>query len=243
MDMRSIWFPWLILVPLLLQSACSKPDDPADDQPPAPGVFEAGLAEVKIPAPLGSPAIGYGQIGADPSVTPFADLIPGTTRQHGALSFKAVALSRGDDHEVILVRADMLGIQSQLRSGVLLELEQRLGRNLNDSLIIGSNHTHGGPGRVVDRGGTFGYTFDTFDPELYTNVVSALADAVELALLDLAPAELGYTMAENSDAHNDRRCENDALLDHLQENPSLPIIAVKRDGRIDVTGRDRSDAK
>ncbi len=226
-----------LLLALLLIGCPEDPpaddDDTTEDEPPEPGEFQAGIATVTIPAPLGSPTVGFGQIGVDPSPTPFADKYPGTTRQHGALVFRAVALSRGEGFEVVLVSGDLLGFGSQARSGVIDELETRVGRDLDDALIVGCNHTHGGPGRWVDKTGPYELGFDSFHPEMFTRITGALADVVELALADLAPAEIGHVIASTSDAHNDRRCENDAL-DLLQENPSLPVLAVRRDGQLDA---------
>jgi len=240
--MRHLWSLALLLSLFLIAPACDEEadddsapgddDDSAESTPP-PGPFMAGTATVEIPAPLGSPTIGFGQLGGTPSPTPFADLIPGTTRQHGALTLRAVVLSRGDDYEAIFLVGDLLYMGAQARSGILIELEERLGRDLDDALILGGNHTHGGPGRFVDKTGPFELGFDRFMPEMLVRLQDAAADAVELALADLAPAEVGYVMASTADAHNDRRCSNDHLP-LLQENHSLPTIAVQRDGQIDA---------
>lgn len=200
---------------------------------PDPEAFRAGVAEIAIPAPLGIGTMGYGPFGADPSVTPFADMYPGTTRMHGQLNFKAVAFSRGPAHEVVLVRMDTIGVFEQLRAGVLDVLEERLGRRLDESLVLAGNHTHSGPGRLLMTDGVLTALGDTFLPEFYDRAVGALADVIEAALDDLAPAEIGFVMAETSEGHDDRRCENDSL-DVIQENPELPVIAVRREGAIDA---------
>lgn len=198
---------------------------------PDPEAFLAGVAEIAIPAPLGIGTMGYGPSGSND--TPFSDMYPGTTRMHGQLNFKAVAFSRGDAHEVILVRMDTIGVFEQLRAGVLGELEDRLGRRLDESLVLAGNHTHSGPGRLLDTDGLLTALADTFLPEFYDRTVNALADVIEAALGDMAPAEIGFVMAETSEGHNDRRCENDSL-DITQENPELPVIAVRREGVIDA---------
>ncbi len=200
---------------------------------PDPEAFRAGVAEIAIPAPLGIGTMGYGPFSAPESITPFADMYPGTTRMHGQLNFKAVAFSRGDAHEVILVRMDTIGVFEQLRAGVLDELEGRLGRRLDESLVLAGNHTHSGPGRLLMTEGVLTALGDTFLPEFYDRAVGALADVVEAALDDLAPAQIGFAMVETSAGHNDRRCENDSL-DIIQENPELPVIAVQREGEIDA---------
>jgi hypothetical protein len=185
--------------------------------------------------PLGIGTMGNGAIGAQDlvNVTPFAEGYPGTTRQHGALTLKAVALSRGEGHEVVLVRSDTVGVFQHLREAVLNELELRLGRRLDHGLILAGNHTHSGPGRLLDATGVFELLADTFFPEFYDNMVDAFADVVEQAIADQKPAEIGHAVAESHEGHNDRRCENDAL-DQVQEDPSLPLVAIRRDGKVDA---------
>ncbi len=200
---------------------------------PAPGSLVAGVAEVRLPAPLGIGTMGYGAFSVDPSITPFASTFPGTVRAHGQLTFRAVALSRGEAHEVVFVRMDTVGVFQQLREAVLDELERRIGRRLDDALILAGNHTHSGPGRMLMANGALIALGDSFLPEFYDNVIDALADVVEQAIADQAPAELAYAIAESHDGHNDRRCEND-MLDQPQEIPDLPVIAVRREGRIDA---------
>ena len=241
--MRHHW-TWLMMIALSLSvTACNGDgddddsaigdDDDTTEEIPDPGEFRAGVATVKMPAPLGIGTSGYGALGADPSFTPFADTYPGTTRSHGALTFKAVALSRGDHYEVVFVRSDTVGVFQHLREAVIDELEVRLGRDMDDALVIGGNHSHSGPGRMIDSEGVLTLLADTFFPEFYDNMVDALADVVEMALLDLAPAQVGFAMGSSNTAHHDRRCENDALS-VIQENPALPIIAVQRDGQLDA---------
>ena len=244
---------WLrYALPLLLLFACDGPTTsdggtPAADaghdaslpppqvreELPTPGPLMAGSAVVRIPAPLGIGTMGFGAIGEDPNPTPFSEQFPGTTRVHGELTFRAVAISRGEAFEAIFVRMDTVGVFQQLREAVLDELESRLGRSLNESLILAGNHTHSGPGRMLMTTGALIALGDEFFPEFYDGVVQSLADVVEQALADLAPAELGTATAESSEGHSDRRCENDSLP-QLQEVPDLPMIVVRRGGQIDA---------
>lgn len=216
-----------------MPDAGREPPPRVREELPDPGELQAGMAQLRIPAPLGVGTMGFGAIGVDPSPTPFSDTFPGTTTSHGELTFRAVALSRGERHEVILVRMDTVGVFQQLREAVLDELQDRLGRDLNDSLILAGNHTHSGPGRLLMTTGALVALGDTFFPEMYDAIIDAVADVVEQALADLAPAELGIGMAESSDAHNDRRCENDSL-DQVQEVGDMPLIVVRRAGQIDA---------
>lgn len=201
---------------------------------PAPGPLVAGVAETRLPAPVGIGTMGYGSVNAKAkSVTPFAEMYPGTTRQHGAPMLKAVALSRGPAYEVVIVRSDTIGVFEQLREAVIERVKADTGRDLSASLVIGANHTHSGPGRLLYTDGPLKAAADSFLPEHYERVVAAFVKVVEDALADQKPAEIGHVVSSLPDAHNDRRCNND-LLPQKQEDPSMPIVAIRRAGAIDA---------
>ncbi|MCA9609819.1 MAG: neutral/alkaline non-lysosomal ceramidase N-terminal domain-containing protein [Myxococcales bacterium] len=211
----------------------NEPPPRVREELPAPDALRAGVAVRRIPAPLGIGTMGFGAIGEDPNPTPFSEMFPGTNRMYGSLTFRAVALSRGEAFEVVLVRMDTVGVFQQLREAVLDELESRTGRRFDDALVLAGNHTHSGPGRMLMTTGSLVALGDYFFPEFYDHIVAALADVVQGALADLAPAELGFATAETSIGHHDRRCENDSL-DQIQESPDMPLIAVRREGRLDA---------
>ena len=200
---------------------------------PAAGALEVGIAERRIPAPLGIGTMGFGPIGLDPNPTPFVDVYPGTERVHGELTMRAVAISRGDAHEVILVRTDTIGIFQQLREAVLDLVEERIDRRLDDSLIIAGNHTHSGPGRLLMSSGALATLAGPFFPEFYDALLDSIATVIVDAIADQAPAEIGHAIAQSTEGHSDRRCENDALP-QVQEVPDLPLVAVRREGRLDA---------
>jgi hypothetical protein len=199
-------------------------------EPVEPGEFQAGIARVRMPVPLGIGTTGYGFFGVTPNPTPFADIYPGTKRVHGHPAFEAVVLSRGEDFEVVFLRSDTVGVFQQFRRGVVLELKERTGRDFDDILMLGATHTHSGPGRVIDSGGPFVFIADTFFPEFYGRMVDAMADVVEAAYADLAPARLGHAVAHPAEAHNDRRCEDG--LDYT--NSTAPLLALEREGQLEA---------
>ena len=214
----------LLIVPLFILSACPQPDPPA----PEPGEFLAGSAEVRMPVPIGIGTVGNnGIFGAPDNPSPYADRYPATERLHGHADFTAVALSRGPGFELIIVRSDTIAMLQQIRDAVVAELQDRTGRDLDHALVIGATHTHSGPGRFV-QGGMYNVIADYFVPEFYVGVVNAMADAVELALADLGPAEVGVGMALAPDCHSDRRCED--MEDYT--NDQLGLISVRKDGEI-----------
>ena len=105
---------------VLLFSSCVPEEDPpvppcAEDDG-APGPFQVGVAEVRMPVPLGIGTAGFnGLFGAPNSDSPFADRYPATAHIHGHPDFKIIAMSRGPGHEVVLVRSDMVAVIQQLR--------------------------------------------------------------------------------------------------------------------------------
>jgi len=213
---------------MLLLLACTK----SEPQVPDPGPLEAGMAHARIPAPIGIGTAGYGGFGADlpDSDSPFAEIYPATRNLHGHPEIQAVIVSRGDLYEAVFVRVDAVGMFQQLRRAIVLEVEDRSGRDIDDALLIGATHTHAGPGRVIDGGGIFDLIADRFFPEYYERLVDSVADTILAAYDDLAPARLGTGVATCASAHSDRRCEDG--LDYT--NDTIPLVAVEREGRVDA---------
>jgi hypothetical protein len=205
------------LVAVFLTAACG-----------GPGPFEAGMARVRMPAPVGIGTAGFGPFGVDGDPSPFSEIYPATTQVHGHPDFKAFVFSRGDGHEIVVLRADVVGVFQQLRRGLVIEIQERLGKDLDQELLLAATHTHGGPGRVVDAGGPFDFIADRFLPEHYERMIDAMADAVELAYDDLAPARFGEVRTSSA-GHADRRCEDGQDF----TNDQLSILAIEREGRID----------
>jgi hypothetical protein len=183
-----------------------------------------------MPVPVGIGTVGYLGVTVDAEPSPFARRYPATTRVHGHPSFRAVVISRGPGQEVVFLRTDMIGVFQQFRRAIVLAAETRLGRPIDDALVIGGTHTHSGPGRVLDGGGVFDLIADSFFPEFYARMVDAAATAIVEAFADLAPARVGHTWVESASGHSDRRCEDGR--DHT--NDALPIIAIEREGKIDA---------
>ncbi len=221
----------LFAVLALLLAACPAVEDevppPCTEDTSEPGEFQAGVAEVRMPVPLGIGVSGNGGIGGPNSPSPYARRYAGTTRIHGHPTFKAIAMSRGIGHELVLVRSDMIATVQQLRDAAVAEVLERTGRDLDDGLMIGATHTHAGPGRFIE-GTLFAVIADEFLPAFYKRLVASLADVIIAALDDLGPAEFGYVMAQAPEAHEDRRCED--LEDYT--NDTTPLIAVKKAGEV-----------
>lgn len=183
-----------------------------------------------MPAPVGIGTVGYFGISVSAEPSPFARRYPATTRVHGHPGFRAVVLSRGPGNEIVFLRGDMVGVFQQFRRAVVLEVEARLGRPIDDALIFGATHTHAGPGRILDGGGIFDLIADVFFPEFYERMVDAAAATIVAAFADLAPARVGHTWVLCGPGHADRRCEDGRSY----TNDSLPVVAVEREGKLDA---------
>ena len=200
---------------------------PAPEEVPQPGELVAGSAAVRMRVPLGIAVTGNGFFGTPTNPGPYADRYPATERLHGHPEFVAIAMSRGEGFELIFLRNDMIATVQQLREAILAEVEARTGRNYDHALIMGATHTHSGPGRFI-QGGLFNLIADYFVPQHYEALIAAGADAVEQALADMGPAEIGYSLVQAPDAHSDRRCED--LLDYT--NDQTAVIAVRKEGEV-----------
>ncbi len=204
----------------------------SDSALPEPGPLMAGMAEARIPAPIGIGTSGYGGFGSDlpDSDSPFAEIYPATKNLHGHPQISAVVLSRGEPYESVFVRVDAVGVFQQLRRAIVLGVEAESGRDIDDALLMGATHTHSGPGRIVDGGGIFDLIADRYFPEFYRRFVDEAVGTILLAYEDLAPARLGSGSLEIAGAHEDRRCEDG--LDYT--NDTTPVLAVEREGRIEA---------
>ena len=212
----------LFALSLVLACPATEPDPPAPT--PEPGEFQAGAAVLRMPVPVGIGTSGYGFLGGTDSDSPYADSYPATTRVHGHPDIRAVMYSRGEGFELILVRIDMIAAVQQLRDAVIAELLERTGRDWDDALVLNASHTHSGPGRFIQ--GFFSIIADDFFPAHYERLVGAIADTIEAAHADLAPAELAVVRASAPEAHKDRRCEDGEIY----TNDDAPLIAVQKDG-------------
>ena len=217
----------LLFAALLLACPTAEPT-PEPPTPPQPGVFQSGAARLRMPVPVGIGTAGSNPIGGGTSSdSPYAKTFPATTRLHGHPDLRAVAYSRGQGFEVILVRSDMIAMLAQLRDQVVAELLDRTGRDYDDALVFGATHTHSGPGRFVQ--GFYSVITDSFFPVFYDALVNAAADVIEAAIADLAPAELAIVYASASEAHDDRRCDDG--VDYT--NDRTPLIVTRKDGAIE----------
>ncbi|MBM4394438.1 MAG: neutral/alkaline non-lysosomal ceramidase N-terminal domain-containing protein [Deltaproteobacteria bacterium] len=200
-------------------SACG-----AGEGGPGTTPLRAGVATRPLPAPVGVSMAGFFVPGDDEGSPFAANLMPSRGR-FMELDVRALAVE-GDGGRLVLVRADAIGMFSQMREEVLDRLRARTGLDLSDALVIGGTHTHSGPACMYD--GALGWLTDEFLPELYDRVVDAIAETVRDALADLEPARFGWAIAQDATLAEDRRCQNPPL-----SSPDLGVLRFDRaDGAV-----------
>lgn len=179
---------------------------PVDDK------FRVGISSTELPAPVGIPTAGYGEgtSGKDPR-SPFAVAFAATTRQHLPIRAKSLYLQRGTD-ELLIIRLDKIGTPEETLAEFTRRLEKRTGRVWDGRVILASNHTHLGPGRLWES--MLGeFANDQFWPQYYVMFLEAIVDSSIEAMLDAEPAQFGYGVTECPECHNDRRCESPEMKD------------------------------
>jgi len=167
--------------------------------------FEAGVAEVDITAPIGTPLAGYGARWGRPS-----------TGIHDPVYARALYLSDGKTAAVI-VASDLIGIMKTLRDRVLSYLPTDLGvpqRNI----LLSATHTHASQGAMTNlllaKIATGRYDEDVFDTTA-RNLAKVIVEAVRTS----KPAAFGYgTGTNNKLSYN--RAHRDGPID--------PVITVIR---------------
>lgn len=141
--------------------------------------FQAGFSRVDMTPPIGTGLSGYSQKRVSDGIKDTLDI-------------NAVAFSDGTNRAVV-ISADVISFRAYFD---LYRKQAAAAAGLPpEALFIACTHTHTGP---VIGACIYGQTFDTFKKaSIYERFVGErLADAVKLALADLAPAKLSIARGE-----------------------------------------------
>jgi len=179
---------------------------------PRDDLFRVGVSSGLPPAPIGIPTAGYGEAtsGKDPR-SPFAKAFAATTTEHTPIRAKSVYLWRGMD-EFLLIRMDKIGTTSEFLDEFTRRLEKKTGRSWDGKVVLASNHTHLGPGRLWEN--MIGeFANDQFWPQYYIMFLNSLVDIAIESIKDAEPASFGYGVTSCPECHQDRRCESPEMLD------------------------------
>ncbi len=205
-----------------------QPPDRNEARPAATGVLWAGVSVLALDPPVGVSMGGFGN-RSGPLDSPWTDLFSASEGSHGHLWLKAIVFEVAGERLVIL-KVPLPFSEDSLTHAMLDALEARHGLDLRGRIITAATHTHHGPARFWRLPPPLGVAgIDNPDDELIRRFGDRMAEAVALAIEDLAPAEFGYTTVENWDpddrVYRDRRSSNDPTWG---KDPRLTVFAVRR---------------
>lgn len=207
--------------------------------------LRAGAGEAVVDLPVGHSTAGYAQSSVlaydlprnDPG-SPFADLFPATRGVYNAPKAKALLLDNGVTHFAV-VKIDAIFMTDVLVAKTVLLAKRELGLNLANRIIFSASHTHGAGCRFATsmrvklleneigwRQDAVGHGVDSFNPESVNRMAASIVKALGEAQAALRPAGLGYARGKNTDAHHDRRCQDDALYGRDNIDHDLGVIRV-----------------
>jgi neutral ceramidase len=193
---------------------------------------QAGAAERFLNMPIGSAlgaytsrARGFGNDGdyddrAGELSGPFTSSVGIET----APRVKALAISNGEDHVVIL----KLDIGASYR-GLTRDIEKELGDDFSGKVILAVSHTHSGFGHFT-ASEAFYLGFSEFRREVYDAVLADAVSAARAAIDAMVPAEIGIAYDGSFDpedlVNRDRRSVNDELAGGKLDDHHLFVMRV-----------------
>jgi hypothetical protein len=129
-----------------------------------------------------------------------------------------MALGDGN-HTVVLLANDLLAITDDLRTAVY----QKINREIDlkpSSLMISASHTHSGPGALAKRFWE-GFATGPFEPAVFEEVTSRMAQAVLEAYQGMKPARLGVGNIPVPDLISNR------MVAGGSKDPDLSFLVIK----------------
>ena len=202
-----------------------------------------GIGITPLKYPIGVSLSGYG--ARTGRMTPYNQSLGGSSSVLERQDVRALAFDQAGEIQ-LLIRLPLAWSTDYLRTLIAIELqaltrsaENPQGINYLDALLIFATHSHSQPGRfwnlVPDRPlGVLG--FGTFSPSITRKYAQVAAHAAALALEDLKPARIGWSIVDEADPermiHSNRRRSttqfDDRLLtmriDDLEGQPRAAIV-------------------
>ena len=159
-------------------------------------------------APLGISTAGYGQtIGDDDPKSPFAKGFRASKEILHPPAVRVIHLLKGDRRS-LWVQTDLIGIYYLFYERIADMVQDRTGVDVRESMILMANHTHAGPGRLVNFvvGGMFA---DAYNEVFFEKIMMSIAEPIIEALsAEATPVKFGHHFVQDVQIHKDRRCEN-----------------------------------
>jgi neutral ceramidase len=207
-----------MLIPLLIscQTETERTPQYLEAGPPM-----AGVAEIQVDFPVGSPMGGYssrcGYLGGSGRVDQRQSaytvaFTPSSGVQTPSLA-KVLWLENGSQ-DFVMVKADIIYSYDNLVKALEERLEEETGRDLKGKVVITASHTHHAPANYSDQihfylGG------DRYNEEIFQRFLESLVQASMEAFESREEASIGFSLAMDWDpddqVYADRRTENDDL--------------------------------
>ncbi len=197
-------------------------------------VFHAGVAVVDITPPIGVPLGGFGE-GArrmgfpDLDPTNFHTFFAPSTGILDPILCKAIVLDDGVDR-VALVSLDLIASDNRASEAIALKLQQRGVAIDFDHVMTCASHTHSGPGGITEQHFWELAAMDLYLPGVFDDLTSGIADAIEQAVLNLAPATIAIGSGQLTGVAVNRRAPTSPYLDPDDIDPELGVIRIEHVG-------------
>jgi len=169
-----------------------------------------GLAGSLLAIPLGIPICGF--MPPNKPQSPYSDQFPGSSTVYMHPTVRVLVLEGGTSR-LLLVRMDLIGVNTSIVARVTHELSELTGYDWTGKVILTATHTHSSAGRL-SPGFIWQTLADSFFPELYERLVAQIVGLAADALVTMTPGEMGYAVVETDALHDDRRCENPDVIDN-----------------------------
>ena len=213
----------------------------------AAGPVRAGVGEVRLDLPVGTPLGGYtarmrllGGEAPDSRQSPHARAFYPSVGVQTRPQVRALYLQAGSE-PLLVLKADLCLSYDRL----VFDVEKTLaGEGLlapRGHVMVATSHTHAGPGNYH---GAFHLTLglDMFDEGQYQRLLASLLTAARAAIQSAAPARIGVGVWDgwdkNDEIYSDRRDDDDGFL-----GPDGKPVGKHKEQRLFVLRVDKADGK
>lgn len=179
----------------------------------AEGDFRAGVASVDVTPDWPVPLAGYSARQGRKS-----------TGVHDPVKAKCIVLESGGV-KFAWVTSDFIGINAEVRDSVFERIAESTGID-DDHFLVCASHTHSGPGGMT-KNLLWQIAIGAYDKKLHAQMIDRLSKVVEDANAALAPAKLGWGLAQAPGLSHNRR------KDGGPTDPDLGVVEVTdREGHV-----------
>lgn len=216
-------------------------------QPIAAGPVRAGVGEVRLDLPVGTPLGGYtarmrllGGQAPDSRQSPHAKAFYPSAGVQTRPLVRALYVQAGSE-PLLVLKADLCLSYDRLVFDVEKALASEGLLAARGHVLVATSHTHAGPGNYH---GAFHLTLglDLFDESQYQRLLASLLTAARAAIQTAAPARIGVGVWDgwdkNDEIYSDRRGEDNEF-----PGPDGKPVGKHKEQRLLVLRVDKADGK